>query len=321
MHRRKLFISALLSALLVGLAGCGGEEGYTPVDFSRTREAAPAQTPSGDKGADPLRVAVSAMISPQETVRYYYDLLQYLGHKTGRQIQLIQRKTYQEINLLFGAGGIDLAFICSGPYASGRAQYGFEAIATPVVRGSPFYQAYLIVHRNRPFQRLEDLKGHTFAFTDPQSNTGALVPRFWLAQLGETPESFFRQVNTTFSHDNAILAVARGLVDGASVDGHKWEYYSRRNPVHTEMTRVIRKSEPMGSPPLVAATHLEAELKEAIRHHLLDMHLDARGRELLDRLMIEQFTTPREEWYQPVREMFTAVGRRPGVKADVAPDT
>jgi phosphonate transport system substrate-binding protein len=92
-----------------------------------------------------------------------------------------------------------------------------------------------------------------FAFTDPDSNTGAMVPRFWLAQLGETPESFFSKTIFTYSHDNSILAVAKGLVDAAAVDGHQWEYFERFNPGYTSKTRVIRKSQPFGSPPLVAA--------------------------------------------------------------------
>ena len=92
-----------------------------------------------------------------------------------------------------------------------------------------------------------------FAFTDPDSNTGAMVPRFWLAELGETPESFFSKTIFTYSHDNSILAVAKGLVDAAAVDGHQWEYFERFSPAYTSKTRVIRKSQPFGSPPLVAS--------------------------------------------------------------------
>ncbi|MCK7508442.1 MAG: phosphate/phosphite/phosphonate ABC transporter substrate-binding protein [Desulfobacterales bacterium] len=151
---------------------------------------------------------------------------------------------------------IDLAFICTGPFAASREKFGFEALATPQVRGQPFYQSYLIVPKDSPYQKLEDLKGRVFAFTDPDSNTGAMVPRFWLAQLGETPESFFSKTIFTYSHDNSILAVAKGLVDAAAVDGHQWEYFERFSPAYTSRTRVIRKSQPFGSPPLVASARL-----------------------------------------------------------------
>ena len=118
-----------------------------------------------------------------------------------------------------------LAFICSGPYATGKGSLQFEPLAVPMVQGSHFYQSYLIVNKNSSFNHLEDLKGHSFAFTDPHSNTGKLVPSYWLTQLGEQPETFFSQIIYTYSHDNSIMAVSRGLVDGASVDSLIWEYY------------------------------------------------------------------------------------------------
>ena len=92
-----------------------------------------------------------------------------------------------------------------------------------------------------PFNWLEDLKGHTFAFTDPDSNTGRLVPLYWLAALHTRPETFFGRSIYTYSHDNSIMAVARGLVDAAAVDGLIWDYYAKKNPAFTSKTRIIKK--------------------------------------------------------------------------------
>ena len=104
------------------------------------------------------------------------------------------------------------------------------------------------------FHRLADLRNYIFAFTDPDSNTGKLVPTYWLSLINERPETFFSKTIYTYSHDNAIMAVAKGLVDGAAVDGLIWEYYHHKNPVFTSETRIIRKSEPYGIPPLVTST-------------------------------------------------------------------
>jgi hypothetical protein len=41
------------------------------------------------------------------------------------------------------------------------------------------------------------------------------------------------------------------------------------------------------------------------------MHAEEQGRALLDQLMIERFTAPREEWYQPVREMAALISNPP----------
>jgi phosphonate transport system substrate-binding protein len=294
-----------MAALLSSSSGCSRDGDYKPVDFSKTVAIAHPDTRTTREKA--LRVAVAAMISPKETFIYYRELLDYLGRSSGHSVQLIQRKTYDEINLLFPKGEIDLAFICTGPYAAFREKYGFEALATPQVRGQPFYQSYLIVPKDSPYQRLEDLKGRVFAFTDPDSNTGAMVPRFWLAKMGETPESFFSRTIFTYSHDNSILAVAKGLVDAAAVDGHQWEYFEHFSPAHTSRTRVILKSQPFGGPPLVASAKLRDDVRAKIRELMLSMHNDPEGRRILEKLLIDRFVAPREEWYEPARAMIAGL--------------
>jgi phosphonate transport system substrate-binding protein len=302
---RSLHRILLASLFLAFLLGCQAETEYKRVDFSVLLPVAHPQSKPGDQKI--LRVAVAAMISPKETFVYYREMLDYLGRQSGHSVQLIQRKTYDEVNALFPKGEVDLAFICTGPYAASRDKYGFEAIATPQVRGQPFYQSYLIVPKDSPHQKLEDLKGRVFAFTDPDSNTGAMVPRFWLAEAGETPESFFSKTIFTYSHDNSIMAVAKGLVDAAAVDGHQWEYFERFSPAHTSRTRVIRKSQPFGSPPLVASARLTSEVRSQIQQILLSMHADPEGKRILENLLIDRFVAPRDEWYEPARAMIAGL--------------
>lgn len=291
----------IVLAVLVSIAGCSSDAGYKPIDFSvkmkidhPDEQALPSKT---------LRVAIAAMISPRETFSYYHAMTDYIGSKMGYEVQLVQRKTYGEINALFPKRQIDLAFVCTGPYASGKAQYGFEGLATPIVRGEPFYYSYLIVHKDSPFQSLADLKGQVFAYTDPESNTGALVPNFWLFQMNESP-AFFKNVTYTYSHDNSIMAVAKGLVAGAAIDGHIWEFYQQRSPFYTSRTRIIKKSEPFGSPPLVASIFLDQSIRSKIVNVVLSMHQQPEGKKILNELMIDRFVPLEERWYQPLRSLY-----------------
>jgi phosphonate transport system substrate-binding protein len=130
-----------------------------------------------------------------------------------------------------------------------------------------------------------------------------LVPNYWLQKRGETPETFFKMSFFTYSHDNSILAVARNLVDGAAIDGHIWEYYNQIDPLNTSKTRIIKKSEHFGNPPLVASVHLSPQLKEQIRRELFSMHLNPEGKKILSELMIERFIAAKEIWYDPIRQM------------------
>jgi phosphonate transport system substrate-binding protein len=303
-------VLAVFCTLLVGVGACDSDRDKVTVDFSKT---VPVARP-GERGSatPPLRVAVAAMVSPKETFDLYRQLLAYLGNKLGTDLEFVQRKTYAEIDELLKKGEIDLAFICSGPYVADRNKFGFEALAVPEIHGSHFYRSYLIVNKDSPFHHLEDLKGHTFAFTDPDSNTGRLVPTYWLAARHEQPETFFSRIVYTYSHDNSIMAVARNLVDGATVDGLIWDFYQEKTPTFTSKTRIIKKSEPFGIPPLVASKNLPVNSRERIQQILFSMHQDPEGKKILAELMIDRFIAPREEWYDNLRQVYRQVaGEKP----------
>jgi phosphonate transport system substrate-binding protein len=298
---RSFVLCLTITASLSVLHGCGGESDARVVDFSKTVVIEqPGKSPSDNQ---PLRVAVAAMISPKDTFVYYRQLLDYIGDGLGRDVQFIQRKTYGEINKLLGRGQIDFAFICSGPYVTGKAKFGFELLATPEVHKSHFYHSYLIVNKASHFNNINDLRGQVFAFTDPDSNTGKLVPTYWLSQMGERPETFFSKTIYTYSHDNSILAVAKSLVDGAAIDSLIWDYYHRKNPAFTSKTRIIRKSEPYGIPPIVASRFLAPDLKNRIRQVLFAMHNDPEGQKILEELMIDRFTSTQDAWYDSIRNI------------------
>lgn len=287
--------------LLTSLTACNNDAEYSVVDFNDILKEKQVKEASLDSNT--LKVAVAAMVSPKETLTSYQALLNYIGQKLDMNIELIQRESYAEINEMISTRQLDIAFICTGPYASGREKYGFEALVTPVINGKPLYQAYLIVHKDAPFQTLEDLKGRSFAFTDPDSNTGTFIPQYWLSRIGETDDSFFSDITYTHSHDNSILAVAKQLVDGASVNSLIWDYYQSRNPVYTSKTRIIKKSELLGGPPLVASKFLSKSLKSKIRQLLSEMHKDIKGKKILNNLKIDSFRPSEESWYESVRLM------------------
>jgi len=67
-----------------------------------------------------LRVAVAAILSPQGTIESYQSLINYLKARTGKNVVLIQRKTYQETNNLLARRVVDVAFVCTGAYMQGR---------------------------------------------------------------------------------------------------------------------------------------------------------------------------------------------------------
>ncbi|MDZ7761573.1 MAG: phosphate/phosphite/phosphonate ABC transporter substrate-binding protein [Desulfovermiculus sp.] len=313
MHKTGPMLKSLLLALLLwvillsSLLLCTGctDQNNSPeidtvvVDFDQVLPETGQHT--GQENRDQLRIAVGAMISPRETYRQYRELFAYVSRLLDRELAFVQRKTYAQINELFRKGRLDLAFICSGPYALGQESSGFDLLVAPQVNGDHVYYSYLIVNADSPFQSLQDLEEKTFAFTDPHSNSGRIVPLYWLHQMGTRPEEFFDQTIYTYSHDNSILAVARGLVDGAAVDSLIWEFMHQAGSEIVQQTRVIRKSQPFGIPPIVVSSNMSDELRQKVQDLLLNMHLSEPGASFLSELDIDKFIPADDSWYDPIR--------------------
>lgn len=300
---RKVLGTLLLACVGLSIGVLALLRGHTvpKVDFRQVGASHPNPSPVDDPQV--LRVAIAAMISPEITKRYYEELFTMVGAKVGRATKLVQRKTYGEVNDLVEQRSVDLAFVCSGPYVLGHGKFGMELLAVPVVDGASVYHSYILAKSDSGLNSFEDLRGRRFAFTDPDSNTGCLVPRFMIAKMGTTPEAFFRETFFTHSHDNSIKAVAEGMAEGAAVDSLIWDFLKATEPAAVSGTVIVHKSPPFAIPPVVVHPGLDPTLKARLKEALLQLHLDSAARPFLDRIRIERFTEGKDELYASVREM------------------
>lgn len=288
--------------------GCKKQEPPRKVSLAKRGDEKGREAFTAD--GKPIRIAVGGMITPKEGFRYYRAFLDYIEEKLGRDVEFVDREDYAEINKLVETGDVDVAFVCGGPYVDGRRKFGMELLAAPQAHGDTVYHSYIIVPNNSPVHDFKDLRGKRFAFTDPLSNTGKLVPTYMLARMGETPGSFFKEYTYTKTHDRAIKAVAEGVVDGAAVDSLIWEYENRTAPQFTAKTRVLLKSPPYGVPPVVVSPHLDRETKNKLKAVFFTAHEDARGREILRSMMIDKFVPISDSAYDSIREMQIWIARQ-----------
>ena len=209
----------------------------------------------------------------------------------GRDIDLVQRRTYQEITGALLDGSVDAAWVCGYPFLQHRSQ--LSLLGVPVWRGQPRYQSYLIASDGDAATSLKDLRGGMHAFSDPDSNSGFLVTASDLARMGETPDDFFARTIFTWGHRNVVRAVAGGLVRSGSVDGYVWEALAVVEPDLVARTRIVSRSEWLGFPPFAARTDRTAEAEvTALQRALLAMDKTPAGRKALDLLFLDRIAAP-----------------------------
>jgi len=226
----------------------------------------------------------------------------YLEAATGHSVELVTRRTYQEVTSLLVSGQLDAAWICGYPYIQYRDD--LELVAIPAWNGKPYYQSYLIVAADREAQTILDLRGDIHAFSDPDSNSGFLVTRTLMFEHGLDPEIFFRKTLFTYGHRNVIRAVASNLAQSGSVDGYVWEVMLELEPALVSQTRVLRRSEWLGFPPIATSRKMAGTEKNLVlQKALVEMAANPQGREVLGMLRLTGFEMPQEKVFEGIARM------------------
>lgn len=296
-----LFVIGLVSVVFVEMRQAPGPY----IDFNKVEDTDPAATPAA--GPKPLRLAISSVLSPKDSIVYYRQIANYISNKLDRPVVLIQRQSYAEVGVLLAKGGADLAFFSSGAYASLSHQDDIELLAMQQRNGVPYYRGYIIVPRTSPATQLSDLRGRTFAFSDPLSYSGYIALAHALEKNHQTPDSFFQSYLFTYSHDKSLRAVANNVVAGATVDSLVYDYTRQRSPELVDAIKIIGITEQAGTEPIVVRRGLNAESKAILRELFFTMHQDEAMSAVLGGLHIERFLPPQPELYEPIRAMLREV--------------
>jgi phosphonate transport system substrate-binding protein len=232
----------------------------------------------------------------------------YMIRQLGMKVEFTQRDSYRETMDLLRLNQLDFAWVCDYPYLHLRNL--LRLLVVPLYQGKPTYHSYLIVNaRDKKSQSISDLRDKLFAYADPYSNSGYLVPRYRIHLLGEDPETFFKKSFFTWSHRKVVEAVATGLAHGGAVDSYVWDSLATIEPALTRRTRIVWKSPGYGFPPMVAHVNNvdEADFRQ-MQELLLGMSEEREGQALLKRLNLNGFSIQSPDLYDSVAEMMMVFG-------------
>ncbi|HXD96486.1 MAG TPA: phosphonate ABC transporter substrate-binding protein [Candidatus Acidoferrum sp.] len=196
-----------------------------------------------------------------------------------------------------------------GPKAYVEASTNNYANVEPVAQlqlanGSLGYRSCLIVHADSDMFSPEDTMGKTFAFNDPNSTSGYLVPSsFFMTEMSIDPQKHFSKVIFSGSHEASILAVANRKVEVASTNLPDLQQLTRENKVPRGGLRVIWVSKLIPNDPVVVRKDLPPTLRAAIQESLVSMK--SRNPEAFKEIgaWIGNFVSADDAKYQVIRDL------------------
>ena len=203
---------------------------------------------------------------PEVYRRAWEPLLRHVEKLTGRKVQFFSVQSNAAQIEAMRAGRLHVAGVSSGANPIAVNCAGFTPFAVMASRKGEFgYEMEIIAHVDSPIRGIEDIRGRTLAFTDPNSTSGFKAPSALLRS--EFKMVAGKDYKTAFSgkHDNSVIGVVNKDYDAAAIANSVMKRMIRRKVVDGSLIRTIYKSQTFPTTGYGHVYNLNPELAAKVR--------------------------------------------------------
>ncbi|PLZ03488.1 phosphate/phosphite/phosphonate ABC transporter substrate-binding protein [Burkholderia sp. WAC0059] len=222
-----------------------------------------------------VRFGVEPYESTARLLPVYTDLAKLIGQKIGCNIQLYVATSYNaEIEAMrndkleFGEFG-PLGYVLAHQVAHAQAVAGFSDD-----NGKPAsYYASIVTWPGSGIKTIADVKGRSFAYSDPASTSGHLFPAYGLSKNGIDPDKGVKGVYAG-SHTASFEAIRNHKVESGELNSDEIASAQLHNEYDPSQFITLWKSDPIPQDPFAVRGDLPAAFKAKLTSVLqnLDFH-------------------------------------------------
>ncbi|MEL6246789.1 MAG: phosphonate ABC transporter substrate-binding protein [Cyanobacteria bacterium J06648_16] len=308
-----LTAATLLSAgMIAACSGGGTTDTAGTADTSDTGEVAEGGACAPEFEA--LEFGIISTESQDNLEPQWEPFLTAMSEELGREVIGFYATDYAGVIEAMGSGKIQMAWYGGKSYIEAAARSDAEAFAQTVNDdGTKGYYSHLITNKDNPIVAEIDLEAGngdqyvienagdlTFAFNDPNSTSGFLVPTFYVfAQNDVNPEEAFSELIFAGSHEATGLAVAENQVDVATNNSENLARLEETAPDALENIQIIWTSPIIPSDPLAYRSDLPECLKADIQEFMYNFD----DQEVLGGLGWQGLDPAKDEDWNTIREL------------------
>jgi phosphonate transport system substrate-binding protein len=249
-----------------------------------------------------LTVGIIPAEDARAVVRQSKAVMDQVSKSMGMKTKVFVGSDYNATIEALRSNKVDVALMGAFGYVLATTQAPVEAFAVTVTKasGTPDYHSIIIARTDEAdLTSLTSLKGHTFAFVDPSSTSGSLMPKAALMDAHIVPETDLKKVIYSGGHDASIIAVAEGKVDAASVADRIYAIACAKKAVDCSKIKVIWTSPSIPNDPLFYRTAISDSMKKRIRDAFYAIHDLTFG----EMGVVERFAPTTDKNYDVVRNI------------------
>lgn len=235
-----------------------------------------------------------------------------MSEELGIPVKAFYATQYAGVIEAMRFGQVDIAWFGGKSYIEAAEIANAEVFAQTVADdGSKGYYSHLIMNKDHPDLAqaksmggdkyvLENASNLQFAFNDPNSTSGYLVPSYYVfAQNGVNPQEAFERLIFAGNHEATALAIANNQVDVATNNNESLSRLEKTNPSARENIETIWTSTLIPSDPIA----WRKDLPEDIKTQLKDFFHNYTDETVLAPLEWSGFDPATDDMWNPIREL------------------
>ncbi len=209
----------------------------------------------------------------EEMLRNYEPVRDYLSEKLGIPVEIQVTSDYTAAIEAMRAKHIDMAWFGPFSYIIAANVANAEAIVNGIRRsdGKSDYHSIIVVRADSGIKTLQDLKGKKFAFVDPASTSGNLIPRKILIENGINPDKDFSVTYYAGTHNAVEYSIANRKVDAGADSDSSYNRMVKAGEIDPLVNKIIYTSNPIPGSPIAVRGDLPEALKQSIQNALIGM--------------------------------------------------
>ncbi len=247
-----------------------------------------------------LRVSAIPDEAPTELQRKFKPLGNYLEQKLGMKVEFVPVTDYAAS--VEGLINNKLDMVWFGGFTFVQAKVRSNGKVIPIVQreeDEKFKSVFITTDKS--INKLQDLKGKTFAFGSESSTSGHLMPRSYLLAAKVNPDTDMKRIAFSGAHDATVAAVAGGKVDAGALNISVWEKLIAQGKVDTNVVRVFYTTPGYYD----YNWSVRSDMNPVVRQKLTDAFLalnknDAQGKEILELQRATRFIPTKAENYTAI---------------------
>lgn len=260
--------------------------------------ATSAQTPNSDC---PKEIRFGILPTDESTANTRYKpLFEYLEQRIGAKFNYNIGADYAALIIAMVNKRLEVGWLGPESYVQATKQGKMYPLVMPDNKTTGLgYYSSLYVRDDSSYRSVQDLKGKTLAFVDPNSTSGYLFPMvYFLRDLKIKPEDFFGQVIFAGNHNASLLSLLNGKVDVAAIASGTVNNAIINKTIKDGELRTVWQSRLIPNSPITASEALPPGCRALVQKAFLDL----RDPKVLDQFTAKRFVTVNDGTYDVVRQ-------------------